>query len=57
MSLIEVFSTAATGAERRDEPSQRVSVLLTAIVVTGIAAVTLGWIALLARGAVWLIRG
>ena len=62
MSLIEEASAAATAAERRDEPrTQRVrgaiSGLATAIVATGIATVTVGWIALLVRGAVWLIRG
>ena len=55
MSLIE--GTRATAAERRDEPSQRQSVLVTAIVTAGIMTVMLGWVALLVRGAVWLVRG
>jgi hypothetical protein len=61
MSLVEDASGTATAAELRDEPAQRVSGtisgLVTGIVATGIATVTLGWIALLVRGAVWLIRG
>ena len=57
MSLIERASTRATAAGRRDEPPQPVSVLVTAIVATSIAAVTLGWVALLLRGAAWLIQG
>ena len=61
MSLIQEASGTATVAELRDEPPPRVggaiSGLVTAIVATGIAAVTLGWVALLLRGAVWLIRG
>ena len=57
MSLIERASTRAAAAERHDEPPRPVSVLVTAIVASGIAAVTLGWAALLVRGAVWLIRG
>jgi hypothetical protein len=61
MSLIEEASGAATAAERRDEPPQRVSEtisdLMMVIVATGIAVITLGWVALLVRGAVWLVRG
>ena len=57
MSLIERASTRAVAVERHDEPPRPVSVLVTAIVASGIAAVTLGWAALLVRGAVWLIRG
>jgi len=61
MSLIEEASGAATTAERRDEPPQRVreaiSNLMMVIVATGIAVITLGWVALLVRGAVWLVRG
>jgi hypothetical protein len=61
MSLIEEASGAATTAERRYEPPQRVSEaisdLMMVIVATGIAVITLGWVALLVRGAVWLVRG
>ena len=42
MSLIEGTSTTATAVERRDELPQRAGILVTAIVGTGIAAVTLG---------------
>jgi hypothetical protein len=61
MSLIEEASGAATAAERRNEPPKRVSGtisdLMTAIVAMGVATITLGWVALLVRGAVWLVRG
>ena len=57
MSLIERASTWAVAVEWHDEPPRPVSVLVTAIVASGIAAVTLGWAALLMRGAVSLIRG
>jgi len=60
MSLIEGVSAAATAAERRDEPPQRlrgvINILVTAVVAIGIATVTLGLVALLVRGAVWLVR-
>jgi hypothetical protein len=61
MSLIEGVSGAATAAEQRDEAPQSrsgaINVFITVIGMTGIAAVTLGWAALLVRGAVWLVWG
>ena len=61
MSLVEEASGTAAAAELGAEPPQRVSGtisgLVTGIAATGIATVTLGWIALLVRGAVWLVRG
>jgi hypothetical protein len=61
MLLIQEASGTATAAELRDEPPQQIrgviSGLVTGIVATGIVTVTLGWIVLLVRGAVWLIRG
>ena len=61
MSLIEEASGAATAAERRDEPPKRIggaiSDLMMVIVAIGIVVITLGWVALLVRGAVWLVRG
>jgi hypothetical protein len=59
MSLIEGAPSAVTAAEQRDESSQRrvINVFVTAIGMAGLAAVTLGWMALLVRTAAWLVWG
>jgi hypothetical protein len=61
MSLIEEVSGAASTAAHRDHLQQWrrrvIKVFATVIGMTGVAAVTLGWAALLVRGAVWLAWG
>jgi hypothetical protein len=56
MSLID--PGAVTAAEQRDESLQRrrraISVFVTAIGMAGIAAITMGWAAVLVRAAIWL---
>jgi hypothetical protein len=56
MSLID--PGAVTAAEQRDESLQRrrrvISVFVTAIGMAGIAAISMGWAALLVRAAIWL---
>ena len=61
MSLIEGAPSAVTAAEQRDESPQLrgrvINVFMTAIGMAGLAAVTLGWMALLMRTAAWLVWG
>lgn len=53
-----IASTTSAPAETRPALGKRVTeIALTAIVLTGIAALTLGWGALLVRGAIWLFLG
>jgi hypothetical protein len=58
MERLLLASATATAADRRDEPPQRIGgaikICTMAIGVVGVGAVTLGWIALVARAVVWL---
>jgi len=53
-----VAGAASATPEARPALGKRVTeIALTAIVLAGIAALTLGWGALLVRGAIWLFLG
>jgi hypothetical protein len=58
MSLIEGAPSAVTAAEHRDGSPQRrgrvINVFMTAVGMAGIAAITMGWAAVLVRAAIWL---
>lgn len=50
-------ATPALPETRPDVRKRITDISLTAIVLAGIAALTLGWAALLVRGAIWLFLG
>ena len=52
-----VSPTSASAETRPDVRKGITDILLTVIVLAGIAALTLGWGALLVRGAIWLFLG
>ena len=53
-----IGSATSTPSEARPDVRKRITdISLTAIVLAGIAALTLGWGVLLVRGAMWLLLG
>ena len=50
-------ATSAPVETRPDLRKRIIDILLTAIVLAGIAALTLGWGVLLVRGVIWLFLG
>jgi hypothetical protein len=53
-----IGSATSTPSEARPDARKRIAdISLTAIVLAGIATLTLGWGVLLVRGAIWLFLG
>jgi hypothetical protein len=53
-----IASTTPASTETRPDVRKRITdISLTALVLAGIAALTLGWSVLLVRGAIWLLSG